>query len=262
MNGKKICGIVGFPLNKPRSISIWKKFFKKKKVNASMNKFEVPKKKLKNFIEFMRFNEDFLATAITMPYKISLFKKVKIEDEFAKYSESINLIIKYKNKLYGYNTDIYGALYSIKNKIKFYDEFLIIGLGGTGKALFNYLSKRYKNKNFNIISSKRIKKKKNIRIFKKIKKNFLSRKQLIINCTPLGSNLKKNYLNKSPISINFAKHINKKSFVFDVVYSPKETLLNKYCKKYGLNYTNGLLMNTVQAEKALKIVYKNLKNEK
>ena len=99
----------------------------------------------------MRFNEDFLATAITMPYKISLFKKVKIEDEFAKYSESINLIIKYKNKLYGYNTDIYGALYSIKNKIKFYDDFLIIGLGGTGKALFNYLSKRYKNKNFNII---------------------------------------------------------------------------------------------------------------
>ena len=32
MNGKKICGIVGFPLNKPRSISIWKKFFKKKKL--------------------------------------------------------------------------------------------------------------------------------------------------------------------------------------------------------------------------------------
>ena len=74
--------------------------------------------------------------------------------------------------------------------------------------------------------------------------------------------MKKNYLNKSPISINFVKHINKKSFVFVVVYSPKETLLNKYCKKYGLNYTNGLLMNTVQAEKALKIVYKNLKNEK
>ena len=34
----------------------------------------------------MKFNEKFLATAITMPYKITLFDKVKINDEFAKYA--------------------------------------------------------------------------------------------------------------------------------------------------------------------------------
>ena len=57
-----------------------------------MGKFEVSKKKLDNFIRFMKFNEKFLATAITMPYKISLFDKVKIDDEFAMYAKSINLI--------------------------------------------------------------------------------------------------------------------------------------------------------------------------
>ena len=258
----KICGIVGYPLKKPRSIKIWKKYFRENNIKASMKKFEVSKKKLDNFIRFMKFNEKFLATAITMPYKITLFEKVKINDEFAKYAKSINLIIKKNSKLYGYNTDVYGALYSIKNNIKFYKEIIIIGLGGTGRAIFNYLSKKYKNKSFIIISSKKIKKTKNVRILKKINKNLFNKKQLIINCTPIGSNLKEVFLKQTPIPINFIKYINKKSFIFDIIYSPKTTLLNKHCKKYCLNYKNGLLMNTIQAAKALKLVSKNLKYEK
>ena len=41
---KKICGIVGFPLKKPRSIPIWKKFIKENQINATMNAFEIQKK--------------------------------------------------------------------------------------------------------------------------------------------------------------------------------------------------------------------------
>ena len=33
---------------------------------------------------------------------------------------AVNLIVKEKNKLYGYNTDVYGAYQSIKDKIKYY----------------------------------------------------------------------------------------------------------------------------------------------
>ncbi len=79
---------------------------------------------------------------------------------------------------------------------------------------------------------------------------------LIINCTPLGSNLKKKYVNQSIISWNLFKFIDKKSYVFDIVYKPKITRLAFFCKKFKIHYTNGLKMNTVQAKKALKIVFR------
>ena len=72
MNGKKICGIVGFPLNKPHQFQFGRIF---KKVNASMNKFEVPKK-IKKFTEFM-VNEDFLAQQLLCLTKFLYSKKLK-----------------------------------------------------------------------------------------------------------------------------------------------------------------------------------------
>lgn len=80
-------------------------------------------------------------------------------------------------------------------------------------------------------------------------------KALIINCTPLGSSLKKEFINKSPLSPKNFENLNKKSFIFDIVYSPKITMLNLLSKKNKISYTNGVYMNTVQAEKALKIVF-------
>ena len=49
-----ICGIVGFPLKNPRSIPIWKSFFKKKKIFSEMNKFEIKPNKLKSFVNFIK----------------------------------------------------------------------------------------------------------------------------------------------------------------------------------------------------------------
>ena len=70
----KICGIVGFPLKNPRSIPIWKKYFKKNKINSSMEEFQIKISNINSFIKFMKSNEAFLATAVTMPYKILFYK--------------------------------------------------------------------------------------------------------------------------------------------------------------------------------------------
>ena len=81
---------------------------------------------------------------------------------------------------------------------------------------------------------------------------------MIINCTPLGSDLKKEYINKSPIKENIFKLINKKTFIFDVIYKPKKTKLFFLSKKYKIRYSNGLKMNTIQAESALRILSREL----
>ena len=43
--------------------------------------------------------------------------------------------------------------------------------------------------------------------------------------------------------------------MFDIIYSPIQTILLKECKLHGLEGINGLRMNTLQAEKALNIVF-------
>ena len=66
---KNLCGIIGYPLNKPRSIPIWKEYFKKKRINAQMMKFEINSKLFNSFVKNLKKNQNFLAMAVTMPYK-------------------------------------------------------------------------------------------------------------------------------------------------------------------------------------------------
>lgn len=256
-NYKFSCGILGYPLKKPRSIPLWKKYFKQNSINSSMEKFEIKNRDLSSFISSIKKNKHFLAMAVTMPYKKKILKYASKLDDFAKKSGSINLLIKNRKKLLGCNTDVYGAIESIKDKIKKYNKVLIFGLGGTGSAIFNYMKKTYPKKKYIVVTSKKIfLKSRNIKVIPSINEDFLREKCLIINCTPLGSNLKKNYKNKTPIKKKFFPYINKSSFIFDIIYSPKKTTLIQYSKKFKIGCINGIKMNTLQAKKALQIVFK------
>tara|TARA_A100001015_G_scaffold47460_1_gene52408 strand:+ start:233 stop:1003 length:771 start_codon:yes stop_codon:yes gene_type:complete len=254
---KYICGIVGYPLKNPRSVPLWKSFFKKNKIKSKMKIFNIKPSSINNFVKEIKKDEKFLATAISMPYKILMVKHADELDKYAKNAKSINLLVKKNNSFCGYNTDIFGAMHSIRKYISRYDNITIIGFGGTGEALFNYLYSNYPKKNFSIITSKyKSKNKKRVKKYKKLDSSLLIKKKLLINCTPLGSNLKKSYIKKSSISNELFKSVNKSSMIFDVVYSPKKTIMQKLAKKNKVKYINGLQMNTSQAKQALKIVFK------
>lgn len=254
------CGILGHPLKKPRSIKIWKSFFRKNKIKCDMRGFDVKPKNLEKFFLHIKKDKYFLASAITMPYKIVSKNFIKNLDNYAKYSGAANLIIKKNKKLNGFNTDIHGALKSIGNNIKLHKNITVIGYGGTGSAILKYLLKKYK-KNYLLVSKKNkhpniVEKK--CKIVKKLPKNELKKKQLIINCTPLGSDLKLSFLNKTPLNKNQLKDLNRESFIFDIVYKPRKTQLAKLCNSFKINYKNGLEMNTFQAEIAINLLIKNL----
>ncbi len=253
---KLICGIVGYPLKKPRSIPIWKKYFKKKKIFSEMNKYEIKPKNLKSFVQFIKKEKNFRATAISMPFKKKLIKYVNKLDNFAKKSKSINLIVKENRVLKGYNTDVFGAYETIKRYLPKFNEIVIIGMGGTGTSIFNFLFSKYPKKKFFIVSKKFKISKKNILVFKSIDQKIFENKKLIINCTPIGSSLKKIFLKLSPIPKEYFNKINKKSIIFDIIYDPKKTLLGKFASSSNIKFINGLKMNTLQAKQALKIVFK------
>ncbi len=252
--------IIGYPLKNPRSVILWKKFFKKKKLNNfSMESKEVKIQDLKKTLFKFTLDEDFFATAITMPLKNLSAKYVIYGNELSKIASSINLIVKDKKKLIGYNTDIIAALKCIKKFNK--RNIMIFGLGGTGKPLTKVIGKKFKKSKIICISSKKHKdlsKFRNIEIKKNILNKDLKKISLFINCSPLGSKLKKNFLKKSPLNKDQMIQLNKKTKVFDIVYQPNATLLNKLCKKSSIKYYGGLNMNTLQANEALKILSKNL----
>ena len=253
---KLICGIVGYPLKKPRSISIWKKYFKRKKIYSEMNKYEIQPKNLKTFVQFIKNEKNFKATAISMPFKKKLIKYVDKLDNFAKKSKSINLIVKNRKILKGYNTDVFGAFETIKMHLSNYKEIVVIGMGGTGTSIFNFLQSKYPKKKFFVVSKKFKISKKNVFVIRNTNNKMFEKKKFIINCTPLGSNLKKSYLKLSPIPKTYFKRFNKKSLIFDVIYDPKQTLLGKLARLNNIKFLNGLKMNTLQAKQALKIVFK------
>jgi len=250
-----INGIIGHPLKKPRSIKLWKKFFKKKGIRAKMLAFDIKPKKINSFFRMIEENKNFKAMAVTMPYKKKVIRFLTKQDSFAKNAKAVNLIVKRKNSLFGYNTDVYGALMTVNKIMKNYSSIAILGMGGSGQAIFNFFFKKFTNKRFYLISSKFRFRNNRVSIFKSLNEEILKEKLLIINCTPIGSSLKRTFNNRSPIKLKLIPKINKKSFIFDIIYSPKKTLLSQICKKNKLSYTNGLKMNTLQADKALKIAF-------
>ena len=169
-------------------------------------------------------------------------------------------MIKTKDKIYGYNTDVFGALESIKNKRK--KNIIIFGFGGAGEAIFRCIYKLYPQSKFQVVSKKKnidSFNKNRVKFIKKIDQDYLSRADLFINCSPLGSNLKKKFLSETPLKKIHFQNINSNILVFDIVYKPSKTLLSKLCKNFSIKYINGLKMNTVQAQKALSIIQKNYK---
>ena len=252
--------IIGYPLNNPRSVKLWRNFFKINKMDIKMDPLSVRPEFLNSTILKLKKNKNFIASAITMPYKKLITDYSIYGNKLTKEVKSSNLIIKNNNNLICYNTDIEAALKSLPNRN--FENIMIFGYGGVGEPLFKILYKKFNKSKFSVISKKNIKFSRRVNLLRKINENFFKKIDLFINCSPLGSNLKKNFLNKSPINYKILKKHNKKLFVFDIVYKPYKTRLSIYCKKLGIAYKNGYEMNSLQANIALKLVRKKYLHSK
>ena len=130
---------------------------------------EIKPKEFSKKMDSLRYDLNFKAAAITMPYKEKVHKLSIPKDRFSLKARSVNLIVKNKFNFFGYNTDVYGAFEKIK-KIKNKKKILIYGYGGTGKAIFLNLLNVYKKSKFIIIFKK----------FKIKNRNILLRKKFLI----------------------------------------------------------------------------------
>ena len=177
---------------------------------------------------------------VTIPFKEKILKYLDIIDNAAKQIGSVNTIKIKNQKLIGYNTDASGFEQSIIKLIKNRKSALILGSGGSSKAVQYALKKN--NINFTIISRK------NEKNYNKLVKEDIINNLIIINTTPLG--MYPNIETCPEIPYEYLSH---KHLVYDLVYNPKKTLFLKKAENQNCNITNGFEMLKNQANEAWKI---------
>lgn len=187
--------------------------------------FEVEKSKIKDFVE----SQELDGFNITIPYKQDIIKYLDVLSEEVLSLKAVNTVLKKDGKLYGYNTDVFGLLYTIKRKgISLKDKnVVILGTGGASKSA-KYVAKKQGAKSITIVG----------RTSKCNYQNVydLIDTEVIINTTPVGM-----YPNYEGELIDLKRFKNLIA-VFDIVYNPLKTGLIKQAEKLNLITSNGISM--------------------
>ena len=191
---RKYALIIGeTPSRGARSPKLWNRIYKKYKDHTKMFPADVSIQNLKKLMYYLKFDNLFIGSAVTAPYKEKILRYIDATSPEVKIIGSINTIKKINNEFVGYNTDYHGVMKSIIT-FKKKKNILILGCGGVGKAVILACAKNFNNALFYLYNrdkkklSKFIKKAK-IKNYKIINnKNILNLENidLTINSTSIG----------------------------------------------------------------------------
>ena len=191
---------------------------------------EVKREELPSFIK----NCPFDGFNVTIPYKTEIIKYLDEIDENAKSIGAVNTVVKRDDKLYGYNTDIFGMEKLLKKiGINLKDKVvMILGSGGTCKTATALCKIKGAKKIYNLSRSGEIN-----------YQNYHERNdvEVIINTTPVGM-----FPNNGEKLIELKKLPNLIG-VIDCVYNPLKTALVLEAERLNMPCAGGLYMLVGQA---------------
>lgn len=262
----RLVGLLGKPIKHSRSPHMHNSAFEFLKEDLVYLCFETGNKDLEMALNALKtFNA--VGANITYPNKQEVLKYLDEIDEAAEIIGSVNTISidEETKKIKGYNTDGLGFIQSLEKKSIQYKgkKMVLIGVGGAGRAIaiqsaysgvgelvIKELNKEVADEVINTIRS-RIPKC-NVKLLSNNEdelKEELKNADLFVNATPLGMKG-----NVDVCSISSCDIItNPNTFVYDIVYEPKETKFMKFAKEAGCDTCNGINMMLWQGALAFKI---------
>lgn len=178
---------------------------------------------------------------VTIPYKETIIPLLDEIETDAQQIGAVNCVSIKNGKYIGHNTDYIGFIKSLQHlNISKVEKALILGSGGASKAIAFAFSKL--NIDFNIISRK------SENNYESLSNKNLSKYNLIVNTTPLGTFPD---INQSP---SLPYHLlNHNNILYDLTYNPSSTMFLKKGQKQGCQIKNGLEMLHIQAEESWRI---------
>ena len=207
---------------------------------------------------------------VTIPHKQEVLKACNKLTETANKIQAVNTLIPEKNNQWiGANTDVEGFLMPLKNHNLINKSIIVIGCGGSARAVVMGLN------SLNIRKITIIGRNKNsLNIFISSMKNLLSKYQisiegidnkeidissyieeadLIINTTPIGMNDQNNVKNNIPLGNEIWNCLSNKTILYDLIYTPRPTNWLKLGQNKNCFVIDGLDMLVGQGALSIKL---------
>ena len=245
----KICGIIGDPIEHTMSPVMHNAAFKNKGVDYVYLPFRVKKEELSKAIEGMRAL-NISGLNVTIPHKVAVIPFLDELDHLADKIGAINTIVNNNGVLRGYNTDATGFLQALVERGIEPEgkSVVILGAGGASRAISFILAERGSslvilNRTWNKakICTDRISEifQREATALKLNRENLaaaLSQADILINATSVGMSPN---INETPVTSNLLKP---SLVVFDIVYNPIKTRLQREAEAVGAKTISGLDM--------------------
>ena len=240
--------LIGYPVSHSKSPLIFDEIFKKNHIsNGSYNLY--PMETVDNIVSFVHEHSTLIGFNVTVPHKQTIIPYLNSISEHAKKIGAVNTVKIVRNDdglfLEGHNTDYFGFEASLLNLPRLPKQAIILGDGGSAKAVKAVLSDRH----IPFLSVSRTPKQDQLSYENLIQQDW-QEDTLIVQTTPVG--MFPNIEN----SLNLPYHlIPNSTMVIDLIYNPKQTLFLKKIMANNCYCMNGEIMLQKQAEKAWEIFY-------
>lgn len=259
----KTYAIIGYPLGHTLSPNIHKRLFSLSGREADYVKMEIPPEELAAKHEELSGLGGF---NITIPHKVPIIDYCDRLDEGAKRYGSVNCVKNGDEKV-GYNTDVLGFTKSIELMgASLGSRVLLIGCGGVGRMMAIETALCGGQLTIAVLRSDEALANAVVSEIKAMKPDACVKVvfiggtvaassdfdetpvfDLIVNASPVGMYPK---VDRMPCHEDMLKNV---SFVFDVVYNPRDTLLVKTAGQHGVKAMSGMAMLVLQAVAAHEI---------
>ncbi len=251
-----ITGLVGQPVMHSVSPHIHNAAFQ----SANMNGVYIPLEvhNLNDFFKRMvdtRTRElewNLRGLSITAPHKLEVMACLDWIEPRAKKIGAVNTIVLENEQLLGYNTDCDGLIEPLLKRVGALDgsRVAVIGAGGAASAAVFALQERNAEVSLytrDVAKGRVLADRFNISCEPIASASFAG-KDIVVNATPLGSSGA--HVDESPAT---TEQLRGSRLVYDLVYTPIETLLMSQARKAGCEVLGGLEMLVAQANQQFKI---------
>ena len=256
--------LLGEPLGHSLSPVLHKAIYRQLEIDdASYRAVEIPEERLKSFFSGFRVG-GFDGVNITTPHKATIISMLDEVDSKAKLLNAVNCVHRVGNKLTGYNTDLMGFDYSLRQQQVSMqgNEFAIFGAGGSAQAIGAVLAEG-EAKLISILNRTPERaealKETIIAVNPEVKVKLVDEDKLVarakhldcvINTTSVGMSPS----NESILSAKASKALfNSNMLAFDLVYNPLSTPFLKNAEAQGAPIVNGIQMLVAQAVYSVEI---------
>jgi shikimate dehydrogenase len=174
-------GLIGKNIDYSFSRGYFKQKFEKEKIKATYVNFDL--QDLSEFPSILAEN-NLKGLNVTIPYKTDVISYLDDIDAKAKAIGAVNTITFKNGKLKGYNTDVFGFMYSIRPLLKnHHKKALVLGSGGASKAICYGCTQL--GIDFKVVT--RTPSYDRQLGYQHLTKELMEDYTIIINCTPLGT---------------------------------------------------------------------------